>query len=130
MGTSRDKLLALRKENMEKISEEKPSDNFTNDVIKNLENSQYDNTNEQEVHLSYITNQNESPNRNIKEPKSEVDSGRYKLVGKKKESKRNRRGFVMTDRAFENIKRYSEENGYPSINDFVNDLFEHLYEIM
>ncbi len=126
MGTSRDKLLALRKENMEKISEEKPSDNFTSDVIRNLENSQYDNTNEQEVDLS----QNESPGSNIKEQKSEDDPGRYKLVGKKKESKKNRRGFVMTDRAFENIKRYSEENGYPSINDFVNDLFEHLYEIM
>ena len=120
MGTSRDKLLALRKENMEKISEEKPSDNFTSDVIKNLENSQYDDT----------KNQKESLGENIKESKSENDSGRYKLVGKKKESKRNRRGFVMTDRAFENIKRYSEENGYPSINDFVNDLFEHLYEIM
>ena len=107
MTSSRDSLRALRKESVSRVIESKESDNFTSDVIKNLEN--------------------EVP---VDEPVKERAGQGYKLIGKKKESKNIKRGFVMTQTAYNNIIKYAEENGYPSVNDFVNDLFEHLYDVL
>ena len=108
MTSSRDSLRALRKESVSRVIESKESDNFTSDVIKNLESE-----------VSVV-------NTPVKEPTGQG----YKLVGKKKESKHIKRGFVMTQTAFDNINRYASENGYQSVNDFVNDLFEHLYDVL
>lgn len=60
---------------------------------------------------------------------SPVNRPRISLVSAKKDTKSNRKGFLLTDAALNNLRKISKESGR-SENDMVNYLFEHIYEII
>ena len=108
MESAREKLARLRQKGLEEKRSEGVSDNFTTQTIRNLEDAP-----------------------DVKpEVLSDTPHPAPKLVRKEKQSKNRRIGAVVTSKARDNLERYVREGGYPSYNDFLNDLLENLDDIL
>ena len=116
--TSREKLMQLRKASLEKASSDENNENFTTEVIKTLENTEV-------IENIYDPNPTSS-----EPPASKEGYINMKVKGIRKNPKRVKMGFVVSDLACENVKKFATEYGYSSTNDFVNYIFEHLYDVM
>lgn len=51
-------------------------------------------------------------------------------INKKKNLKQNRIGFLVTDKALENLERYVEITGFKSKNDLINTILENLDDFL
>ncbi len=144
---NREKLLARRQEMLEKKANDEREENFTDMLIQDLaedgSNKQQNGKETKDKENSVKESPTDTKPKKEEKPKSKPNPKKkenvvakeepesnppstLKLLPRRKSRKTIRSGFSMSTLAYENIKRYANEAGYRSINDFVNDLFERL----